>query len=162
MYPHAKDVWSGKLRGTTQLTYRVQAKFPASGVIGWISYKLDAGGWEALTYDFLTPKHPSSQVQGWEQFIDATGPALQCVHQWLGDWKDSFGDIVRYTFRYRYPEGGAPDLVDLQVLAVYIPAFLAAQPHELTPEQMRAVLEQAQKRWNQKRVEELNEKLKAK
>jgi hypothetical protein len=129
-YPGAKDVKFFEQNGTTQLIYEVEAKFPASGLIGRISYELEEKGWQALTYDYLNPDLPSSQVQGWTKFIDATKPTEQIVHQWLGDWKDDSENIVRYAFRYGYPKDGAPNLTDLEVSAIYIPAALAKQGQE--------------------------------
>ena len=39
-------------------------------------------------------------MTGWTYFLDGTKDPTQCVHQWLGDWKDPSGNIVTYGFRY--------------------------------------------------------------
>lgn len=130
LHPRAKDVEYLKQEGTDQLTYRVDKKFPASGVIGWISYQLEEKGWEPLTYDYLNPELPSSHVQGWTKFEDATKPTAYIVHQWLAEWRDGSENIVRYGFHYRYPKDGPPNLNVLEVSAVYIPGPLAKQGQE--------------------------------
>jgi hypothetical protein len=130
LYPGAKEVSSGKRGGTDQLTYHVKERLPASGVIDWISAELRSQNWKPLPYDSLEPNNASvaSQVRGWHPFIDSTG--LGCVQQWLGDWRDSSGNVVRYVFRYKLPKGCAPESDDLEVLAVYIPAPFVKQGQE--------------------------------
>ncbi|MGD0073462.1 MAG: hypothetical protein ABSD31_03890 [Candidatus Binataceae bacterium] len=133
LYPCAEEVWSGKREGTDQLTYHVKEWLPASGVIDWISAKLWSENWKPLPYDSLEPNNASvaSQVRGWHSFhsfMDPTG--LACVQQWLGDWGDSSGNVVRYTFRYKLPEDCAPESDDLEVSAVYIPAPLLKRAQE--------------------------------
>ena len=134
--PSATDVLSSERGGTDQLSYHVDAKFPASNVIGWISQKLREAGWQPLAYDFLNPKIPSSQVRGWEEFLDGTSQPMSCIHQWLGNWKDASGDIVTYAFRYTQVGCSASELsdpevvsnlTDLQVAAIYSPAAVAQQ-----------------------------------
>jgi hypothetical protein len=130
LHPRARDVKFSEVKGATQLTYEVDAKFPASGVIGEISYELEERGWEALTHDFLDPDLCSSQVQGWTQFRDARKTPLQYVHQWIGDWQDSSGNIARYVFHYRSPKDYASNLTNLEVTATYIPALLVKQDQD--------------------------------
>jgi len=130
LHPRAKDIQFLKREGTDQVTYRVDGKFPASGVIGWISYQLEEKGWEPLTYDYLNPDLPSSHVQGWTQFEDATKSSVYIVRQWLAEWRDGSENIARYAFRYTYPKDGPPNLTVLEVSAVYIPAPLARQGQE--------------------------------
>lgn len=131
LYTGATDVWTGQISGTDQLTYHISAKFPASNVIGFISYKLHKAGWVPLTYDFLDPGSESSQVRGWGGYIDARRNPPLSVQQWTGDWRDASGDVVRYVFRYRNPESSTPNLTDLEVAAVFTPASVAKQ--ELRP-----------------------------
>lgn len=138
LYPNATDVWSGERGGSDQLAYHVHAKFPASGVIGWICYKLQEAGWEALTYDFLNPNLPSSRVQGWQQFPAGLKNRELCVHLWLGSWKDVSGNIVTYAFRYKQP-CSASNPNDLEVVAGYYPAIVARQLHD-SAEQLKEKL----------------------
>ncbi len=91
MYPDATQVSSAEVRGTDQLTYHVDVKYPASPVIGLISDKLRKAGWEREppTYDFLNPDSPSSPAGTWEKSFDARKHPTLSVYQWLGDWKDA-------------------------------------------------------------------------
>jgi hypothetical protein len=123
LYSEATGVRWARVGPTDQLTYHVRARFPASAVIGWISYQLSRKGWRALTRDYLDPGIPTSQVRGWAYSVDATNPKKRLsVHQWIGDWKDKSGDVVRYAFRYTYPYHGTPDLTHLHVIAIYVTA----------------------------------------
>lgn len=127
VYPDATHVRWGKFAGTDHVIYRVDAKFPAMGIIGFISYKLHENGWHALAHGFIDPKIPTSAVRGWTEFIDGTRRPERYVRQWLSDWQDSSGNTVEYTFRYTSPKNFASNLTDLHVTAVYIPAALAGQ-----------------------------------
>lgn len=111
-------------------SYHVSSKFPATPVIGWISDRLQKAGWEPLKYDFLNPDSPSSHVTGWTYFLDGRKRPAPCVHQWLGDWKDASGNIVRYGFRYTQPGCSTFALTDLEVNAWYIPADVARQTQQ--------------------------------
>ena len=130
VYPGAKVVNFSKYKGTDQLTYRVNEKYPASAVIAWISQQLQAKGWKPLPYDFLNPDLPSSHVGGWTRFIDGRQATRYIVHGWGADWKDRTENIVHYGLRYRYPESGDPNLTDLEVVVIYTPAPLAKQGQE--------------------------------
>lgn len=116
LYPKASNVSSG--RNGNDLTYHVNVKYPASDFIGWISNRLQELGWEPLKEDFLNPGLPTSQVRGWLEFVDERKKP-ELIHQWIGDWKDSSGNIVRYALRYRKPGYGTSDLTDLEVIASY-------------------------------------------
>lgn len=131
VYPGATHVGWKKYGGTDQLTYRVDAKFPAAGVIGFISYKLHENGWQVLAHDFLNPKIPSSAVRGWTEFIDGTRRPKRYMHEWGSDWRDSAGNMVRYIFHYTSPKNFASNLRDLHVTAIYSPAPLARKQERL-------------------------------
>jgi hypothetical protein len=129
--PNATNVWTGTVGWSDQLTYHVDAKFPAAEVIDSISHKLQKAGWEPLKYDFLDPALPSSQVSGWQEFPHGIKDPKLCVHQWLGDWKDAAGNIVRYTFRYKHPGCDTSDLKDLEVSAAYVRAAAVQQARQM-------------------------------
>jgi len=127
VYPGGTGVMAHTRGGMDQLTYDVVAEFPAADVIGWISHKLERAGWEPLKYDFLNPGLQSSQVTGWEYFLDGIKDPIQCIHQWLGQWKDAAGNFVDYGFRYKRSGCETSDLTDLEVNAEYIPAAVFRQ-----------------------------------
>jgi hypothetical protein len=139
LYANARDIWYGKRGGGDQLEYHVDERFPASNVIDWISHKLQEKGWQPLANDFLNPGLLSSQVQGWQGFLDETKGPTACIQQWMGYWKDASGDIVLYAFRYRQPDCSICDLddpkvtsnlTDLFVIGVYLPTDVAQQTVE--------------------------------
>lgn len=127
LYPGATDIRFDERGSTGRLSYRVSSKFPATPVIELISHKLQKAGWEPMKYDFLNPSLPSSHMTGWTYFLDGTKDPTQCVHQWLGDWKDPSGNIVTYGFRYEQLSCSTVALADLQVGAWYTPADVARQ-----------------------------------
>ncbi len=131
LYPNARDVRSEQQGGTDQLINHVDAVYPASGVIDWISEKLQSTGWQPLMYDFLNPGLPSSHSQGWTYFLHGLADPEVCVHQWLGDWKDASGNIVRYGFRYQHRGCDTSNLSDLEVVAIYIPADVARKTQQV-------------------------------
>ncbi len=130
-YPSAKAAKYSEVEGKTQLDYFLDTKFPASGVIGWVSDHLKDAGWKPLTHDFLNPTLPSSQVQGWRHFIDGRGKHDICVHAWTGDWTDASGNVVTYAFIYRTVDCSTSHLTNLEVLVVYYPAQTAEQFRKL-------------------------------
>jgi hypothetical protein len=123
-YPDATDLRFDDRESVYRFSYRVTSTFPANPVIEFISNKLQKAGWEPLKNDFLNPDTPSSQVEGWKEFLDATDQPPLCVRQWLGDWKDASGNIVTYGFRYKQKCDAVP-LTDLEVDAWYFPAIVA-------------------------------------
>jgi hypothetical protein len=76
----AEDVRYVKYEGTDQISYRLQADYPAHHVIETISQSLKDKGWEPLKEDFLNPGLPSSHVEGWTNFTDATRSPERFVH----------------------------------------------------------------------------------
>ena len=138
LYPGATHVWS-RAHGIDQLDYHINVKFPAANVITWVSDKLEAAGWKPLRHDFLNPY--SNQVHGWQEFVD--GPrASTCVHQWIGNWRNSSGGIVRYAFRYERPcklsdLNVTSGLLDLFVQAVYFPAAYAHAFQEMARQRLK-------------------------
>jgi hypothetical protein len=51
-------------------------------------------------------------------------PPTKTVHQWMGDWEDKYGNVIRYVFRYTYPKSEKKNLSNLQIHAIYTPASL--------------------------------------
>jgi len=128
----AKSVRYVKYEGTDQVSYQLQADYPAHHVIETISQSLKEKGWEPLKEDYLNPGLPSSHVRGWTSFIDATKSPERSVHQWGAQWQNEAQDIVSYALIYEYPRGKTPNLKSLQVYASFIPAPLAKAAREAT------------------------------
>ncbi len=107
-------------KGSIQLGYRMKEPYPANGIIDEVSAHLRKNGWTPLKEDYLNPGLLSSHVRGWSRFEI---PA-KIVHQWIGDWKDEYGNIVRYAFRYTYPKKEKQNLSILTIYAFLTPASL--------------------------------------
>jgi hypothetical protein len=137
LYPDATSIRFETRGSIDLLSYHVSSKFPATQVIDWISDKLQKTGWEPLKYDFLNPNLPSSHVTGWTYFLHGIKDPTVCVHQWLGDWKDASGNIVRYGFRYKQVGCSTLALTDLEVDGWYTPADVARQTQKWAKDQMQ-------------------------
>jgi hypothetical protein len=127
LLPGAFDVQYATFQGKPQLTYRIHVDYPAGSALKAISGDLGAEGWKPLKSDFWNPSIPSSHVRGWEQFDDATDRPRTTVHSWMAQWENPQHDIVSYTLEYRYPVDAKPDLGTLRVIAIFIPASIAAR-----------------------------------
>ena len=119
--------------GSIQLSYKVKEEYPATSVIKQLSAQVEANGWKPLKEDYLNPGLPSSQVNGWSDFADDSRSPSKIVHQWMGDWEDKYGNIIRYVFRYEYPKNKDKNLSILQIHAIYSPASLV----KLTKERLK-------------------------
>jgi len=122
--PGAADIKRTSVEGTTQLSYRVAADYPAEGILMCINSQLREKEWRALEDDFWNPGLSSSHVRGWTHFVDSTVQPDATVDQWSGQWVNQTGDIVWYSLRYSYPPS---DRHNLMVFAGYIPADIAGK-----------------------------------
>jgi len=130
LLPNATEVKYYQLYGSFQLAYKVKVDYPAADSIATISNELKQGNWNALNEDYLNPGLSSSHVRGWSSFIDGTKKPPQIVHQWIADWENQAGDIVRYGLRYQYENEKHRDLKHLTVIAVFSPVSLVKQKRE--------------------------------
>ena len=108
--------------GSLFVAYRLAEEYPAPNAIQQISSQLSELGWVPLQEDWLNPGLPSSHVRGWTDFRDNVGNSPRHVHQWSAQWQAPDGNLVDYSLRYVYPEGGARDLRSLWVSGVWSPA----------------------------------------
>jgi hypothetical protein len=49
------------------------------------------------------------------------------VYAWNADWENGSHDIVVYALRYESPDNSTRNLKNLQVMALFIPADIAAK-----------------------------------
>lgn len=121
--------------GREQLTYMLEAEYPAESTISFVSTELQKRHWEALRDDFLNPSIQSSLRRGWMWYEDASREPRANVRQWACDWEDADHNITAYDLKYRYPMSGAhdpPDTKMLHVVALYIPARVAEKMKRAT------------------------------
>jgi hypothetical protein len=109
--------------GREQLTYMLDAEYPAHSTISFISAELQKRRWEPLHEDFLDPGIPTSEVRGWTQFEDRSEEPRATVRAWSCDWEDGAHNITTYFLRYRYPMSGAHDPPDTKMLHVAASTF---------------------------------------
>jgi hypothetical protein len=116
--------------GRYELTYNLQAEFPAEHVVMQIRATLSDARWQPLDYDWLNPGNPSGYSRGWSDFIDGTKTPNTVVHVWSAEWKDRTGALVIYSLRYdsAVPPGGftrpSPDNHVLKVRALFFPSAI--------------------------------------
>jgi hypothetical protein len=124
---NAKDIFYD-LRdgGSIQLSYKIKENYPATSVINHTSSQMKTNGWKLLEKDYLNPDLPSSHERGWSNFEDAVRSPTKIVHQWIGDWQDKYGNIVRYIFIYQYPKDEEENLSILQIHELFMPESLVS------------------------------------
>ena len=103
LLPDAKNVERSHVRGMDVLEYQVNVKYPSRKEIAQIDQKLKSLGWKPVPYNYLYPKVSSSHTVGWTYFDDPPKQPNSVIYEWAGDWLDSQGNLVTYTFRYRDP-----------------------------------------------------------
>ena len=107
--------------GSFCVSYGLAEEFPARNTLQRISSHLSKLGWVPLKEDWLNPGLPSSHVSGWDEFRDMTSNPPRHVHHWLGQWQDLSGNVVIYSLRYSYPQGGPPDMHSLWINGSWYP-----------------------------------------
>ncbi len=128
--PGAKQTKWVKFEGTDQLSYQIEADYPASSIVSCISAQLKEKGWRPLQEDFWNPGLPSSHVRGWTNFVDATVHPEATIDLWAAEWESEAGDIAWYSLRYVYPPG---DRHTLAINAGLIPANMAKEDDQDPP-----------------------------
>ncbi len=129
-FPDAQNVSCHTLDGTHQISYVLDVPYPGDAALQSIRQRLEVLGWLSLAEDFLNPGLQSAHFRGWVDFGDLTTDPHRTVHQWMGDWVDLEGRVLRYVFRYVYPLGGPKDLDTLQVVGILIPKAMARAERE--------------------------------
>ncbi|SRR6266436_156691 len=130
--PFGSDVEYADVNGRTQLVYRTEVDYPAESALKAISETLRRDRWKPLKSDFWNPSIPSSHVRGWQQFDDSTTKPATRVSQWMAQWENSEHDVVSYTLEYRFPVDGNPNFHSLRVIAIFMPAHIAARAPKAT------------------------------
>ena len=110
-----------------QLSYSIDASFPASDLIRQISETLASLGYQRQAEDYL---NPGTQIGGWHSFTDATGSSEVAVCQWICEWVSENGTFVHYCLLYR-----GSDLTKLRVMASRVPTALLDSELETLREQ---------------------------
>jgi hypothetical protein len=122
--------------GRQQVIYAMDTPYPADEVLAFLKIELQKRGWKALSESFFNPGLPSGIERGWTSFEDHTRQPWTGVFAWSADWENSSHDITEYVLQYKSPKLSTYDLKDLEVIAIYIPANIAARSLELQRQQL--------------------------
>jgi len=134
----AKELDRIRFRGMDQMTYSLNAVFPAAETIRKISEPLKKNGWEPLKERYLEPGVSSSQMSGWTYYEDHRVGSDSFVYEWTTSWKDTHNNVITYTLQYRDPIEKyqrsvyilKPGSSNLKVMAVYMPEKVARAMRE--------------------------------
>jgi hypothetical protein len=133
----ARRVQRSAHQGIHEVTYEVDATYPASSFLCELANYLDHHEWRGLREDALNPGMDSSLVTGWGDYDDATRQAQGHVHVWMSQWLNQQGDMLTYAIQYTYPETAKPDLTVLKVAAGLWPAGVVRSQLGSRAEQLR-------------------------
>jgi len=128
--PGAQDVHCAPFRSTIQVAYSLTSPYPATQVLSSLNDALRSQDWLPLHEDFMNPGLESSHAGGWTSFEDATVDPPRSVHQWLADWVNLKGEILRFSLRYSCPKGSPAHLDSLDVVGILIPREVAQAGRE--------------------------------
>ena len=120
----AKNVQRRERGGIQEVTYEIDAPYPASSFLCELTQDLDQRQWRGLRMDALNPGTESSLVRGWGDHGNASRTPQTHVHGWMGQWRNQTGDLVTYGLRYEYLASAKPELTKLQVFGLIWPANL--------------------------------------
>jgi hypothetical protein len=93
-------VANGVAPGQVDISYVVQAKYPAAEIRDGMARALRDGGYQLLDHDFLNPSRKLENPRDWSSYVDGTGRRETCVRELVEDWQTPHGDVVRYSLRY--------------------------------------------------------------
>jgi hypothetical protein len=106
-----------------QISYLLDAPFPAAGVICYVSRQLAKDGWRPLPRTRDDVGTTSSYVQGWRVIISRKGSSDEHhVDLWDAEWVNAEGDLLSYSLTYHYPSHGPANRGRLRVGGIREPA----------------------------------------
>lgn len=113
----ARNVQHRERQGVHEISYEVDAAYPASPFLCQLTQYLDQHQWRGLREDALNPGLGSGLARGWGDYGNATRQPETHVHSWLAQWRNQDGDLLTYGLQYEYPGRAKPDLSKLKVVA---------------------------------------------
>ena len=136
----ASNVQHRERQGIHEVSYQVEAAYPASPFLCELTSYLAAQQWRGLREDALNPGSDSSLVGGWSDYGNATRQPETHVHAWMAEWRNQDGHLLTYALQYEYPETSAPELSTLKVAAVEWPAELVRSQLGSRADQLPALM----------------------
>ena len=124
-------------QGEGAIQYELKEAYPATTSLAEIQKALQAAAWSPLSEDLWNPGVPSSNKDGWTNFVDGRESPKVRLYQWLGYWRNSAGDVVVYGIHYRArdAEFGSLPLGSGSVNVVFISAAALARARVRVPPQ---------------------------
>jgi len=129
----AKEVRYYTRPSNYQVSSEIVACFPAASVIDELVNHMAGKGWKRLEFDFLNPKSKvklnhakpyHSLAMKWGHY--STKDAMD-IYQWVDDWQDLDGNIIRYGLMYRVKSDADSEMCALSVIAIYVPSETVKQ-----------------------------------
>jgi len=118
----ARDVQHRERQGSHEVSYEVDAPYPASPFLCELTQHMDQRQWRGLREDALNPGSESSLVRGWGDYGNATRKPETHVHSWSAQWRNKDGDLLTYGLQYEYATTAKPELSKLKVSGLIRPA----------------------------------------
>jgi hypothetical protein len=101
--PAATHTKYARGNGAEEAAFNLQVEYPASEFLEGITQTLQDLGWTPSETLYDNPGIATGQVGGWSRYTDpSANPALE-IRQWIGEWKNSNGDVMTYSLRYVSP-----------------------------------------------------------
>lgn len=129
-YASAYNIVYYKMGVSDQVSYFVKEDYPAELFLSNLSTYLSKMDYTPLKEDFMNPGISSSNVKGWDYFIDATQSPERKIKQWIGGWQGKDESIVRCMLRYDNPKNGGENNTELKVVIIYLSAASAKSTKE--------------------------------
>lgn len=129
IYKGAEGMKLSQEYGMQRLQYYVKEPYPGSSVINWVADNLKNQGWKPLSHYYLNPQVQT--IKEWTEFTDSRQTPQLRIRRWALDWENPSGDVVSYSFEYRYPNNATPNLTQLHVLGIYVPKAVADRNREV-------------------------------
>lgn len=118
----ARNIQHRERQGLHEVSYELDAAYPASPFLCQLAQHLDQRQWRGLREDALNPGSESSLVKGWGDYGNATRQPETHVHSWMAQWRNQDGDLLTYGLQYEYPASAKPELSKLKVFGLIWPA----------------------------------------
>lgn len=118
----AENIQHRERQGIQEVSYEVDAAYPASPFLCELTQHLDQRQWRGLREDALNAGSESSLVSGWGDYGNATRKPETHVHSWMAQWRNQDGDLLTYGLQYEYPATAKPALSKLKVFSLIWPS----------------------------------------
>ena len=110
------------LEGSYQVKYKINFCYPAPDFIDALVNQMTGQGWKRLDFDSLNPKVRLNHARPLGPWSHIGGQNGSDMYQWIEDWEDIKGNVVRYWLKFQDREKVTSSTCDLEVVGIFIPA----------------------------------------